>query len=340
MRRSSGADLRAPGARTPCVNRREFLASAAAAPVALAAAPRLHARGLGGMLVALVTADTESRIVAVDLASGRVLGRLATLPGPRSIESVLGRQAVVAHTSEGAVTIVEGAVPSIRRVLRAFGEPRYTAATPDGRYAYVTDSARGEVVVLDLRRSRVVHRTDVGGPARHLSLDTTGRRLWVSLGSKAASVALLDLRDPARPRLLGRIAPPFLAHDVGFAPDGRAWVTSGDRNELAVYDPGQRRVLHRLAAGSPPQHVTFARGLAFVTSGKDGSLSVHELRTGRVLETTSVPVGSYNVQEGFGAVLTPSLDRGTLCVLSGRGKLIRRVQVAPSSHDACVMRRD
>ena len=48
---------------------------------------------------------------------------------------------------------------------------------------------------------------------------------------------MVDVSRPARPRLVRRFEPPFLAHDVGFAPDGRhVWVTSGDRFELAVYD--------------------------------------------------------------------------------------------------------
>jgi hypothetical protein len=59
------------------------------------------------------------------------------------------------------------------------------------------------------------------------------------------------------------------------------------------------------------------------------------LRDGRIVRTTAVPEGSYNVQEAFGAVVTPSLDRGTLCVLGRNGKLLRRVAVARSSHDAC-----
>jgi hypothetical protein len=54
-----------------------------------------------------------------------------------------------------------------------------------------------------------------------------------------------------------------------------------------------------------------------------------------VLRETRIPVGSYNVQRAGSRVLTPSLDRGTLCVLDGRGVLQRRVQVAASSHDAC-----
>jgi len=72
-----------------------------------------------------------------------------------------------------------------------------------------------------------------------------------------------------------------------------------------------------------------------VTSGEDGTLRVQSLLDGRVLRTARIPVGSYNVQEAAGWIMTPSLDRGTFCVLDRRGRLVRRVQVAPSSHDAC-----
>ena len=41
------------------------------------------------------------------------------------------------------------------------------------------------------------------------------------------------------------------------------------------------------------------------------------------------------VQDAFGWIVTPSLDRGTFCVLDRQGRLARRVQVSPSSHDAC-----
>jgi DNA-binding beta-propeller fold protein YncE len=311
------------------MNRREFVAAAAAAPFVL----RNPAALAGGMPVALVTADTEESVVAVHLTSGRVVERVATLPGPRSIENA-GAGTVVAHTDEGALTIVDGAALRVRRVLKAFAEPRYTAGSPDGRYAYVTDSSRAELVVVDLERSRIVHRTEVGGPARHLGIDPAGRRLWVALGTKAAELAILSLADRARPRLVRRIRPPFLAHDVAFARDGRVWVTSGDRGAIALYDSRAGRVRAVLRAGRPPQHVAFVGDRVHVTSGDDGTLSVHAL-SGRLLRTTTVPPGSYNVQAGWGVVFTPSLSRGTLCVLSRNGMLMRRVEVASSSHDAC-----
>jgi hypothetical protein len=48
-----------------------------------------------------------------------------------------------------------------------------------------------------------------------------------------------------------------------------------------------------------------------------------------------VPVGSYNVQQGWGVILTPSLSRGTICMLSERGLVRLHRDVARSSHDAC-----
>ncbi|HEV3477889.1 MAG TPA: hypothetical protein VG144_00410 [Gaiellaceae bacterium] len=313
------------------MNRREFVLTAAA----LALAPDAVARELkGGPPVALVTADLESRIVVVSLANGRVLRSIPTLAGPRSIERV-GASAVVAHTAHGAISILEPPLRGVRHVIDGLGEPRYTAGSSDGRHAYVTDSGSGEVLVVDVLRGRVVGRLDVGGPARHISVDR--ERVWTALGTKAARIAIADATDPLRPRLLGRVKAPFLAHDVGFAPGGRLiWVTSGDRRELALFDPRTARAVKRFEAGAPPQHVAFNGRLAFVTSGDDGTLRTHDAQTGRRLRGGRIPRGSYNVAEGFGLVFMPSLSQGTLCIADGKGHVKRSARVARSSHDACM----
>ncbi len=313
------------------MDRRSFLASA----VALALAPEAHARRWGGTPVALVTADTEAHVAVVELGTGRIVRRIPTLSGPRSIESVFATRSVVAHTTEGAVTLFDGLEK--RRVLRGFAEPRYTAMSTDGHLAYVSDSKQGEVAVINLDTGRVVHRSEVGDLARHLSRDPSGRWLWVALGTKAAAIAVVDLVDPVRPRVVRRIVPPFLAHDVAFEPRGRqVWISSGSTGRLAVYTPSGR-VLRALNADEPPQHVTFTAGRAFVASGESGTMRVHALHDGRLLRAARIPVGSYNVQEGIGAVVTPSLDRGTLSVLDRFGRVFRETQVAASSHDAAVI---
>jgi hypothetical protein len=314
------------------MDRRAFVAGALAA----AAAPRAFAGRLGSEDLILVTADVESHLVVAD-AAARGLRYVATLPKPRSIEAV-GVHAVVAHSELGAVTIVDATTLRVAHVLHGFGEPRYTAAHPDGRHAYLTDADRGELITLDVVRGRVLARARVGALARHVSISPTGRHAWVALGRKARRIAVVDVAERRRPRLLGTLRPAFLAHDVGWTPDGRhVWVTSGDREELAIYDAGTGRVLRRLQGDAPPQHVTFHQRRAYVASGDSGTLRTHRF-DGSSLRTVRVPEGSYNVQAAYESVVTPGLGRGSVCILGTDGRVTRRLQVARSSHDACIVR--
>jgi DNA-binding beta-propeller fold protein YncE len=220
------------------VDRRSFLLAAAAAPLAL----RGHA-------FAYVTEDTEARLAIVALGTGAVLHRIATKPGPRSVERV-GGVAVVAHTTVGAVSIVDEL--GVRREVAGFEEPRYTAGSHDGRHAFVTDASRTELLSVDLAHGAIVGRVKLKLWPRHLSLAPDGRTLHVSLGTASPQLAIVDVRDPRRPRLDRYIKPPFAAHDVGVAPSGRVWITAGEDRTISAHG----RVL---PADAAPQHVTFLR---------------------------------------------------------------------------------
>jgi hypothetical protein len=315
------------------VNRRDFIAAVSLAAISPARA--LAGAGAAVPLV-LVTADLEARVLAVDPLTGAVRRTIHTLAYPRSIETA-GAAAVVAHPDVGAVSLIHAPTLAVVHVVHGFGEPRYTAAHPDGRHAYVSDAARGEVVALDIIHGRVLGREAVGPRARHLTIDPAGTTLWVALGSKAEEVAVVDVRKRDRPSLVRRFRPPFLGHDVAFAPDGRhVWVSSGNRFELAVYDARDGRLLARPSGDWPPQHVTFAGATAYVTSGWSGTLRLHRVG-GRPRGEIPVPVGSYNVQHGLEWVVTPSLGGGMLSIFDERGHLVRREHVARSSHDACLV---
>jgi len=321
------------------MNRREFLA-AAAAPLVLGVAPA-SARPAGGTPLALVTADLESHVVAVDISAGRVVRRLRTPPDPRSIESVGVVGALVAHTGEGRLTLIDSDL-RVRPVKADLAEPRYAAVSHDRRLAYVTDSGTYEVAVVDLSGRRIVGRVVVRGACRHIGIDRAGSRLWVVLGNSADEIAVLSLSDPARPRVTNRIQPPFRAHDVGFTPGGRrVWVTSGDSRRIAIYE-ANGELVRTIGADAPPQHVTFMGHRAFVTSGDDAVLRVHAL-DGRRLRSAPVPAGSYNVQGSWDDrrarrwILTPSLAAGTLATFSPAGAALDELRVARSSHDACFL---
>ena len=118
--------------------------------------------------------------------------------------------AVVAHSEHGVITLVGGASLDVVRVLRGFEELRYSAAPPAGRLAFVTHGERGEVIVLDVIRPRVVGRVRVGACAPHFTIDPAGRREVL--------------------KTLAGDAPPQHVSFLG----GRAYVTSGDSGTLRV----------------------------------------------------------------------------------------------------------
>jgi hypothetical protein len=303
------------------VNRREFIVAG------VLGIPALRGCGAGRAPapLALATADTESHVAVVAPGSGRIVQRLRTLEGPRSIQGRAGL-AVCAHTQIGKVSLLErqGDRVHVRRVLGGFGEPRYTVLA--GRFAFVTDSGTGEVAKIDLDRARVVRRTAVGELARHVT--RRGRTLWIALGSSAAHVVAVDVTND--PRVIRREVPRFLAHDVAVAPDGRLWITAGRERRIALHGGPE------LAADDAPQHVSFGPGRAYVASGDGGSVRVHAL-DGRLLRSTRVPRGSYNVQRAGRFVLTPSLGAGTLTILDLQGRVLQIVRVADAAHDACML---
>lgn len=339
--------LRVEAQRPVKLDRRAFLRAAGTGVAAQLAAPGAaqawwrFPRAAAGGGSALVTADLDGFVGVVDIARRRVVRRVATIDGPRSIEARAGAGAVVVgHATEGAVTLLEGAPLRVRRVLRGFGEPRYAAIAPRGRHAFVSDSAHGELAVVDLRRGRVVARVEVGAGARHLTLDPRGRTLWIALGSTAAALVVVDVGRPAAPRVVRRIAPPFGAHDVAFSPSGRrVWVTGGRTAQLALYRASASRPAAIVASDAAPQHVAFGPHVAYVASGEGRSLTAHALADGRVLRRARTPLGSYNVARGAGAVVTPSLGSGELTVLDAAGRRRWSVHVADAAHDACLLAR-
>jgi DNA-binding beta-propeller fold protein YncE len=308
-----------------------------AAPVLLRS-PAALAAATGGPL-ALVTADTEAHVAVVALGGPlRVVQRVRTVADPRSIQAGPGGVAIVGHAGAGALSLLAGRPVRVRRVLRGFGSPRYTAFAPGGGLAYVSDSGHGELAVVDVGAGRVIRRVEVGAGARHLTLSPDGRTLWVALGSTAERLAVVDLRDPRRPHLTRHVTPPFGAHDVAFSPSGRrVWVTAGAERRIAVFAARGRRPLRVLGADAAPQHVTFGPTVAYVASGDGGAVRVHRLRDGAVHRRTRVPIGSYNIQRTGDHVLTPSLGTGALTVLDARGAVAGRVRAARNAHDACVV---
>ncbi len=219
---------------------------------------------------------------------------------------------------------------------KASTNPGYSAAHPEQPLAYVTDSAREEVVVLTSTGGACCGARGCLDPLGTSRSARTARPCGRPSGRRQLESPCVDTADPRRPRLGRTFAPPFLAHDVVFSPDGRTvWVTSGSERRLALYD-GTHRPRRVLEAGSPPQHVAFAHDKAFVANGDDGTVARCRL-DGELVREARVPVGSYNVTFGWGRIVSPSLGRGTVSVLDRNGRVEAVRSVARAAHDACIV---
>jgi DNA-binding beta-propeller fold protein YncE len=305
--------------------------------IASTASSSANAAPKGGSPVALVTAESENELLAVSLPDGKVIRRVRLPVDPENVDVQPSGPAIVVSTKGGAVSILQARSLRPIRVLRGFRDPHIAAIAPDGEWAYVTDDGTGLLSVIELARAAIVNRVFVGMGAHHLSFSPDERHTWVALGERARTIVVLDTSRPSRPRVVSRFDPGFPAHDVAFSPDGRhVWVTSDAGGRAGVFDSTSRRLLFTVPVGTPPQHVAFgARGFAYLTSGYGSRIVMADAR-GRVVRSSRVPYGSFNVTTAGGLVVTSSLLRGTLTELNSRLRLLRTVKVAPTARDAGV----
>jgi DNA-binding beta-propeller fold protein YncE len=285
--------------------------------------------------LALVAAQSENRLVLVNLPRGRVIGSVPVAADPEYVAAT--RRDVVAVSASGSVTVLERSSLRRVRVLGGFVSPHIPAISADGAYAYVTDDARGTLTTIRLRDARITSRIVVGLGAHHMGVAPDGKALWVALGQSASTIVLLDTSDPAHPRVTGTFAPGFRVHAVEFTPDGRrVWITSANGSDVGVFSAAPPRLLFRVPGGVPPQHIAFAGASAYVTSGYGSTIERVSLATGRLIRRVSAPYGSFELDARGGYVVASSLFRGTLSVYDARLDLERTVRVAPATEDVVI----
>jgi len=287
-------------------------------------------------LRALVTAQTQDRLLVTTVPGGRVV-RTVTIPGGPSYVDATNRVIVVVSTGSGTVTLLDRRTLGVIKVFRGFSSPHIPAISPDGRYAYVTDDGSGELSVIGLYDDRLLSRVFVGAGAHHLAFSPDERSVWVALGQSAQTLTVLSTATLGRPRVIGHIEPPFLAHDLLFTPGGDvAWVTSANTDYVGVFDVQTGRLLYRIPAGPPPQHLAFSDGYAYITSGYGSSIERVELDSGAVLRRVYAPYGSFDLDAAGGYVVTASLLRGTLAIYNDQLRLLRVAALAPSTEDVAL----
>jgi DNA-binding beta-propeller fold protein YncE len=308
---------------------RALLVSFAAVLVLVASA---SARQASGTTVALVTAEQQNVLLAVELPSGKVLRRTRLPADPQNV--AIGRDtAVVVSPKSHAVTLLNWETLRVLKVIRSFAAPHIVAIGPGGSLAYVTDDTRGMLNTIDLRSMRVIDRLVVGIGAHHLAISPGGGRAWIALGEHAREIAIVSLANPRKPTPVRRFSPGFVVHDVTFTPDTRrVWLTSGTSDLVYALDSRTGKKIFAVRVGAAPQHVVISDLLngkyAYATSGYDGRIVKVNTWTGHVVASAAIPRGSFNVSTKGPRVVTSSLLGGQVTELDLDLRRIRSTRVA------------
>ncbi|MDE3130539.1 MAG: hypothetical protein KGL16_05250, partial [Acidobacteriota bacterium] len=304
---------------------------------------------------ALVTDETQNKLLVVDLPRGRIVHSLTVPADPQDI-AVTGDGGVVIVVSSraGRVTVIDRRTLRTLRSFGGFDEPHIVAVAPDDNYAYVTDDVRGTLTAIRLSDMRVAGTVAVGAGAHHLAFSPDERSVWVALGESATRITMLStvrrgplpgssssssVTDLGHPRVAGSFSPGFPVHDLSFSPDGRAvWLTAAAGPDVTAVDARTRRVLFRVPVGAPPQHIAFSGRYAYLTSGYGSAIEKVDARTGRVLARASAPYGSFELAAADGYVVSSSLLRGTLAIYTPGLRLLRVVALAPATREVAISR--
>jgi DNA-binding beta-propeller fold protein YncE len=160
----------------------------------------------GGSIRGYVLLPAQGRVALVNVDRAHVVGTISVPQGGGPIAaSIDGTRVLVANTTRGLVTEIDGITGRHVRTISGLGRPVDIELVPGARglvrprYAVVAD-ARGSVDVLDLRSGTLARRVEVASP---ISLAIGNGVLWVASAGRTR-LSEFDLTDPPRMKLVAR----------------------------------------------------------------------------------------------------------------------------------------
>jgi DNA-binding beta-propeller fold protein YncE len=131
--------------------------------------------------------------------------------------------------------------------------------------------------------------------------------------------------------------------DVRLAPDGsRFFVADSDQNGLWVLDGAATRVIGEIPTGHGAHGIYLDRESRrmFVTNRHEGSISVHDARTGELQTKWTIPGGSPDMggltADGTQLWLSGRYDATVYVLSTADGALLKEIPVGAGPHGLCV----
>jgi len=120
----------------------------------------------------------------------------------------------------------------------------------------------------------------------YLSVDTAGRRLYVSHATK---VVVIDLDEN---KVVGEIAPALGVHGIALAPElGRGFVSNGREATVSIVDLKTLQITGTVKTGENPDAILYepVHKEVYAFNGRGKSATVFDAKTGEVRATIALP---------------------------------------------------
>jgi YVTN family beta-propeller protein len=199
----------------------------------------------------------------------------------------------------------------------------WLAVSADGKFLYALNNSDESLYILETHGGRAVARLRVGDHPISAELSKDGRTLYVAaLGS--ASVAIVDVSNPARPSVTATLATDSHPNDIVLTSDDRLFVSCGNSNHVISFDLKTRQRLEVIStalgpkapAGSTPNSLALSPGgeMLYVANADNNSVAVIDVEDrGKSRPLGFVPTGWYPT------FVTTAADGKRIIVASGKG---------------------
>jgi DNA-binding beta-propeller fold protein YncE len=251
-------------------------------------------------------------VMTVDLAT-KAVGSMA--PGVILHDAMPvngGGEVLVTNGGTNTAVFVNGKTGAVVATVDTGKGPDAAAFDPKTGLALVMDHAGGQITLIDPRTHKVAGTIEVGGTLEAAASDGTGKA-YVNVENKneIAAVDIAGRKVLAHWALAGCDGPTGLAYDKA----DKLLIAACDGSTVVV-DPKTGAVVQTLATGKGADGIAFdqKQKLAFVPSGRDGTLAVIAFVKGRgtIVDTvpTQVSARTIAIDQRTGRVYLPAAKFG------------------------------
>lgn len=234
----------------------------------------------------------------------------------------------------GAVWVIDTSTNAVVAKVTVGVHPAHVVISPDGRFAYISNSGENTLSVIDTATRTQVAMIPVGKFPHGLRFSPDGKEVYVA-DLKGGTVSVIDT---ASQKEIAQVAVGKQPAQVGFTPDGRlAFVSLSGENAVAVIDPATRKVVRKVAVDTVPIQLyatADSRTLVVANQGsrdKPGNTaSLIDLESFKVTKAVETGAGAHGVvidREGRYAYVTNSFANSVSMLDVKERKVVKTVAV-------------